>query len=97
MTKRNKTIEVKLLGLLMAGVFIMSGFYAYFLNSTVMNIVDKKQNLRQIQALALDEQRLEKDYFGVLKRLNLEYADSLGLVAQRQTEIAIRQTSMAMR
>lgn len=97
MTRKNKTIEIKLLSLLVAGIFIMSCFYAYFLNLTVANIIAKKQNSRQIQKLALEEQKLEKNYFGILKQLNLEYADSLGFVAQRQTEIAVRQTSMARR
>ena len=79
------------------GIFIMSGFYVYFVNVAVFEIVDKKQNLSQLQELGLEQQQLEETYFKTLNQFNLEYAYSLGFVAQRQNDIAVRQTSMARR
>jgi len=97
MTMGNKTIRIKIFGLLLTGIFIMFGFYLYFVNAAVLEAVDKKQNLRRLQELTLEYQRLEEIYFKTLSQFNLEYAYSLGFVNQSQGDIAIRQTSMARR
>ncbi len=97
MTRMDKKIKEKFFVLLIAGIFMMSGLYVYFVNTAVFEIVDKKQNLRQLQEFGIEHQRLEEYYFETLGQFNPEYAFSLGFVAQSQNNIAVRQTSMARR
>ena len=102
MERKRKIINIKfpknkIFFLLVAGIVTMMGLYMYFMNSMVADIVDGRQKSFQIQKLALEEQQLEKNYFDTFKRLDLEYAHSLGLIAQKQNDVVVRQTSMARR
>ncbi len=95
MIAKEKTIRGKILGLLVSGIFIVLGFYIYFMGSMVFEIVDRKGNARDFQKISAEYQQLEEKYFNLSGEFNLEYAKSLGFVSQTQNDVVIRQTAVA--
>ncbi len=75
----------------------MAGFYLYFVQATVSDIVAGEQNLRQIKELSFERESLEENYFKLSDGLNFESASLLGFVSQKQGDIIARQTSFAKR
>ncbi len=97
MTGKENTIKVKIFGFLMAGIFLTSGFYIYFLGAAVVKTVERKQDIRNLQKISAEYQNTEENYFKVLNEFSLAYAESLGFVSQKGNSVIIRQTSMARR
>ncbi|NOY35464.1 MAG: hypothetical protein GXP44_00865 [bacterium] len=97
MTGKENTIKVKIFGFLMAGIFLVSGFYVYFLSAAVIKTVERKQSVRDLQKISAEYQDMEENYFKILNGFNLAYAESLGFVSQKESSVIIRQTSMARR
>ncbi len=75
----------------------MAGFYLYFVQATVSDIVAKEQNLHQIKELSFERESLEENYFKLSDGLDFESAHVLGFVNQRQADIIAGQTSFAKR
>ena len=64
--------------LVWALTFIMAVTYAYFVNQTVMNIVERKNVENQIATLESDVSNLEFDFIAQKNTINLEFAYSQG-------------------
>jgi len=92
---KDKIIKGKILGLLVSGILIASGFYVYFMGSMIFEIVDRKGSVRDFQKISAEYQQLEEKYFNLSGEFNLEYAKSLGFVSQTQNDVVVRQTAVA--
>jgi len=97
MTGKENTIRVKIFGFLVAGIFLASAFYAYFLSAAVIKTVERERDIRELQKISAEYQDTEENYFKVLNGFTLAYAKSLGFVSQKGSSVVIRQTAMARR
>ncbi len=71
---REKTIFWTLLGVL----FLCAGFYMYFINSTIHNIVARQNLENEVSKLTLTIGSLEFQYISLRNAVTLDLAYSLG-------------------
>jgi hypothetical protein len=73
------------------GVFVISALlYVYFLNATILHIVERKSAERSIADTNIAISELEYEYLALSSTVTLEYAHSLGFVEAEDTLFARR-------
>src|SRR3989338_11229423 len=69
-------------GALIAGIFLVSSLYIYFMGSSVSVAVESRKNLDKIAELERQKVELEKNYMELASKFDLNYAYENGFVDQ---------------
>lgn len=89
---------VVLVRLFLIATILISVLYLYLVSMTVRAMVDSGQNFKSLQSLGQKYQKLENQYFGLLEKIDIDYAHQLGFVDQtHKADYIIRQASFARR
>lgn len=72
------TLEKKLVLGLFFSVFLMFLIYGYFVNATIVNIVERKVTEERAGELIAEIGNLESEYGSLRRRITYNYAYSLG-------------------
>jgi len=72
------TMEKRLFYVLASALLLLSFFYAYYVNATVMNVVSRKAIQTQITDLSSAVSELEFEYMSYKNTITLAYTKSLG-------------------
>ena len=77
-----------------AGLLLFSIiFYAYLVNQTILNIVERENIQENIIALSSEVSGLEFDYISLKNEINFDYAYSIGFVKVENVKFASRRLS----
>ncbi len=98
MTKviKAKFNNVILVRLFLIAIVLISVLYLYFLNTTIRAIVESKNNYKNIQIISQEYQSIENTYFGLLGKIDIDYARQIGFVDQPQkVDYIVRQAAVA--
>lgn len=91
-------IKKRILGFLVIFIIIIGVLYIYFMSSAVREVVDRKNNIKDIQNLSLEQQKIEGSYFSLLNKVgNLDYAYSLGFIDENNVEFVTRPSTVVRR
>ncbi len=74
----NNNFEKEMFWGLLSILVVVSFLYAYFVNSTILNIVERKNTSNQITLLSSNVSELESEYFALSNKIDLPYIYSLG-------------------
>lgn len=83
----------KLFWILVVSLFFSVIFYAYLVNQTVLNIVERENIQDEITTLNSRISELEFKYIALKNNINLEYAHSLGFINAKNVKFASRKLS----
>lgn len=73
--------EKKVFWYLVLLIVFCSGFYLYFVNGAIINVVERQKAEKEIAALSSRVNDLDSDYLTLNNKINLDYALSLGFSA----------------
>lgn len=59
---------------------LLSGFYIYFVNGAIMNVVERQKIEKQIASINSRVSDLESSYLALNDKINVDYAMSIGFV-----------------
>ncbi len=76
-------IEKRIFKALIAGILFSAFLYIYFVSTSVVNIVQRKNIESETQGLSSNVGNLESQYISLNKNITLSYAKSLGYVEPR--------------
>jgi len=74
----NNNFEKEMFWGLLTMLVIASFLYAYFVNSTILNIVERKDINKEMVFLSSDVSEMEMEYFALSNKIDLPYIYSLG-------------------
>ncbi|KKR46931.1 MAG: hypothetical protein UT90_C0014G0020 [Parcubacteria group bacterium GW2011_GWA1_40_21] len=78
---------------LLAAAF--SGFYIYFVNGAIINVVERQKTEKEIISVNSRISDLESSYFSLNGKINLDYAYSLGFVKAGKEKYVYRKSLSA--
>lgn len=85
-------------GLLISGVFLISGLYVCFMGSSVSLAVESRKNLDKIAEFERQKVELEKKYMEMASKFDLNYAYENGFIDQsKNIAFVSRSKSFAQR
>lgn len=76
-------------------VVFTAGFYIYFMNNAILNVVRRSAAEENISALEREAAQLESEYLASSNEITVELAYSLGYKEANPTYIAKRSVSIA--
>lgn len=98
MSQINKINTTIIFKLLLIAIFLIAVIYLYFVSITVNAVIENKKNLKTLQNVSQEYQKLENQYFTILGKFDLEYAQLLGFVDQgKKIDYVVRQSAFALR
>lgn len=83
------TIEKKLVLGLFFSVFLMFLIYGYFVNATIVNIIERKVTEERAGELIAEISNLESEYGSLRSRITYKYAYSLGFEQPKRQVFAL--------
>jgi len=81
-------IEKKLFWFFSVALFSSFFFYAYFVNQTILNIVERENFEEEIAVLNSEISELEANYLDLKNKITLDYAHSLGFSDAKNIKFA---------
>ena len=85
-------------GLLIAGIFLASGLYIYFMGLSVSVAVESRKNIDKIAGLERQKVELEKNYIDLVSKFDLNYVYENGFIDQsKNIAFVYRSKSFAQR
>lgn len=84
-TIKNKILSIghserKFFWYLVLFAVVFSGFYVYFVNSAIINVVERQKIEKEIASINSRISDLESSYIVLNRKINLDYALSAGFV-----------------
>ena len=76
-------------------VVFFSGFYIYFVNSAIINVVERQKIEREIASIGSRVSDLETSYLSLNNKINFDYALSLGFVKVEKEKYVYRKAQSA--
>ncbi len=76
----SNNIDKNIFTTLVVGIFLCIFLYVYFVSTSVVNIVQRKNIEVETQILGSNLSNLENEYISLNKNITLSYARSLGFV-----------------
>lgn len=70
--------------LFLIAVFFLSVLYIYFVAITITKAVDSEQKLKTISRQEERNMELEREYMGLIGKLDIDYASANGFVEQNE-------------
>ena len=94
--KFNNVTTVVLVRLFLVTVFLIFFLYVYFLSNIILAVIENKNNSKNIQIISQENQGLEKTYFNLVEKIDMDYARQIGFVDQPQkVDYIVRQAAVA--
>jgi hypothetical protein len=98
MSQINKINPTIIFKLFVIAIFLIVVVYLYFVSITVTAAVESKENLKNLENINREYQELESQYFNLVGKFDLDYAQQLGFVDQgKKVDYVVRQTSLVLR
>lgn len=98
MSQINKINTTIIFKLLLIAIFLIVVTYLYFVSITVTAVIENKKNLKNLQNVGQEYQKLENQYFTILGKFDLDYAQQLGFVDQgKKIDYIVRQSALVLR
>jgi len=94
MTLKFNNIEYSKLAIagLVVSLFTLISIYSYFINASVLNVVERKNIENAISTLGSNVSGLETEYFVKVDSVNIDLALSMGFKKIENTSFAVRKT-----
>jgi cell division protein FtsB len=92
---RHRKFEERMVFSLGIFILLLFGLYGYFINATVMNVVQMRNVNSQKEQVQTAMSKLEYKYIALSTNLNMDYAKKLGFHSVEDPQFAVRDTSNA--
>ena len=73
-------------------IVVFSGFYIYFVNGAIINVVERQKIEKEIASINSRIGDMESSYLGLNNKISLDYALSLGFVKVGKEKYVYRKT-----
>lgn len=97
MTKLIKKPSKKTFFFLLSLIFMTTVCYFFFAGSMIYKMVGQEKKEEILKSLSYEHQRLEDQYFKKISEMDIDRALSLGFVEYKDSQFAVRQTTVAQR
>lgn len=87
-----ENLERKLFWYFALFIIVFSGLYLYFINQTIINVVERQNNEKRIARVNSQISDLEVSYLDLKNRINMDYALSKGFVKVSNEKYMSRKT-----
>lgn len=87
--------ERKAFWCLVSLVIAFFGFYVYFVNSAIINVVERQKTEREIASVNSRVSNLESSYLALNDKISIDYAFSMGFVKVEKEKYVHRKTLSA--
>jgi len=84
------TIEKRIFWGLCATILVLLFMYGYFVNTTVLNIVERKNLEEGLESLRSTFSSLESEYLALTGKIDTEFAKSLGFNETKNVKFVTR-------
>ena len=91
-----RKFRINLTVLLLAVFAVVTCSYLYFVNNTVAGIIGKDSGKKESRELALECQKLEKEYLTLTSNIDLNYAISKGFIEKKNISFVAREKNYAL-
>lgn len=92
-----REVNATAIKLLLIAIFSICIFYLYFVSITVNAIIENRQNIKSLDRLGQEYQKIETQYLFFIGQFDMDYARLLGFVDQnKKSEYVTRQSIFAL-
>ena len=71
--------------------------YFFFAGSMIYKMVGQEKKEENLKSLSYEYQRMEDQYFKMISEMDIDRALSLGFMEYKDSQFAVRQTTVAQR